>query len=274
MFVSISLPIAKTGWRTALTFLTSAIVFLSLSVIGAEAAAQIPLGCDQTAAAPSAGLPPMTLGEPYNLDLYKQQILTYRCTKYVSDVAAVLSAAQRWVEERAAQVTKPAIVLDIDETSLSNWTRIFTDGYAYFPNGPCDLRKKGEACGDLAWEKSAQAPALLPTLQLFNAAKCRYAAESSACSKVAVFFVTGRRQGAAARGWTERNLRHAGYRDWDGLYMRDGGKSVAEFKTGARAKIENRGYTIIANVGDQESDLVGGHAERTFKVPDPFYFVP
>jgi len=27
-------------------------------------------------------------------------------------------------------------------------------------------------------------------------------------------------------------------------------------------------------VGDQLSDLSGGHAERTFKVPNPFYFVP
>jgi len=34
------------------------------------------------------------------------------------------------------------------------------------------------------------------------------------------------------------------------------------------------GVTIIVNVGDQESDLAGSHAERTFKVPNPFYFVP
>lgn len=51
--------------------------------------------------------------------------------------------------------------------------------------------------------------------------------------------------------------------------------SVSKFKTAAREKIENGGvYTIIANVGDQDSDLAGGHAERTFKVPNPFYFIP
>jgi hypothetical protein len=29
-------------------------------------------------------------------------------------------------------------------------------------------------------------------------------------------------------------------------------------------------YTIIANIGDQPSDLAGGFAERVFLLPDPF----
>jgi hypothetical protein len=33
------------------------------------------------------------------------------------------------------------------------------------------------------------------------------------------------------------------------------------------------GFTIIANIGDQKSDLEGGYAEMTFKVPSPFYFI-
>ena len=40
------------------------------------------------------------------------------------------------------------------------------------------------------------------------------------------------------------------------------------------AQIEQMGYTIIANVGDQPSDLIGGHAEKMFLLPDPFYRVP
>ena len=48
----------------------------------------------------------------------------------------------------------------------------------------------------------------------------------------------------------------------------------AAFKTAARAKLAAQGVVIIANIGDQESDLVGGYAERTFKLPDPFYFTP
>ena len=38
-------------------------------------------------------------------------------------------------------------------------------------------------------------------------------------------------------------------------------------------RIERRGYTILANVGDQRSDLAGGHARRAFKLPNPFYFI-
>jgi acid phosphatase len=49
---------------------------------------------------------------------------------------------------------------------------------------------------------------------------------------------------------------------------------VSNHKTEARISIERMGFTIIANIGDQESDLAGHHAERTFKIPNPFYFIP
>jgi hypothetical protein len=35
-----------------------------------------------------------------------------------------------------------------------------------------------------------------------------------------------------------------------------------------------QGYTILLSLEDQQSDLDGGHAERTFKLPDPAYFLP
>jgi hypothetical protein len=30
----------------------------------------------------------------------------------------------------------------------------------------------------------------------------------------------------------------------------------------------------VASMGDQQSDLTGGYAERTFKLPNPVYFLP
>ena len=42
----------------------------------------------------------------------------------------------------------------------------------------------------------------------------------------------------------------------------------------ARAKIAAQGFTIIANVGDQPSDLAGGCVERAFLLPNPFYRIP
>ncbi len=43
---------------------------------------------------------------------------------------------------------------------------------------------------------------------------------------------------------------------------------------GARATIKRRGYEILVTVGDQRSDLKGGHANKRYKVPNPMYFRP
>jgi hypothetical protein len=51
-------------------------------------------------------------------------------------------------------------------------------------------------------------------------------------------------------------------------------QGVADFKTSKRCDIESRGFRVIASIGDQKSDLEGGCAEMTFKVPNPFYFIP
>ena len=54
------------------------------------------------------------------------------------------------------------------------------------------------------------------------------------------------------------------------------GKSCAtiQYKSGTRAYIESQGYDIVGNFGDQFSDLEGGFADRTFKLPNPNYFLP
>lgn len=196
------------------------------------------------------------------------QLIYYRCTYYDADVAGVLHEARDWVEWLARSVHNPALVLDIDETSLSNWKELYQNKFAYIAAGPCNF-SKGSTCGVNAWELSARAPAITPTRDLFDAARGAH---------VTVFFITGRTEGAAERRATEKNLHLAGYGGWQHLYLRtnkfDGDPSVATFKTWARGDIEARGYTIIANVGDQWSDLVNGHSEHIFKVPNPFYFIP
>jgi predicted secreted acid phosphatase len=47
-----------------------------------------------------------------------------------------------------------------------------------------------------------------------------------------------------------------------------------QYKSGTRAYIESQGYTIVANFGDQYSDLLGGFAVKTFKMPNPNYYLP
>ena len=50
--------------------------------------------------------------------------------------------------------------------------------------------------------------------------------------------------------------------------------TTVHYKSATRAHIESLGYEIVGNFGDQFSDLEGGHADRTFKLPNPNYFLP
>jgi len=208
---------------------------------------------------------PAPAAAPINLGDLKLQITQYKQSgAYDRDVAAVLVKARQYVERRAPVVRMPALVLDIDDTSLSSWPRIQANDYGGITNGLCNL--PAGPCGQIAWQQSAQAEAIVPTLELFKAARAK---------GVSVFFITGRRE--MLRAATEANLRKAGFVDYTGLILRPEGPptpSVVDYKSSERAKIAAQGFTIIANVGDQPSDLAGGYAERTFLVPNPFYRIP
>ncbi len=213
---------------------------------------------------------------PINIGVLAPQLVAYRCSDYIKDVAAVLAGAHDWIERRAPQVDKPAIVFDIDETSLSNWAEIYHNHFVFAASGPCNLAAAHRLCGDRAWELSARADALAPTRAFYRLARTLRAKDGH---RIAIFFVTGRVNDPALRDATARNLRKVGYGSWKKLILRPRSSrgAVSIYKSGERKKIERR-YTIIANIGDQYSDLIGDsdgdHAERCFKLPNPFYFIP
>ncbi|SMF20262.1 acid phosphatase [Tistlia consotensis] len=209
--------------------------------------------------------------EPRNLDLVTQELTAYHDSgAYAVELAEVDQQALQRIEHRAATAApgaKLALVLDIDETSVSNWPDIVANGFAFLPNAPCRLDGTGRPsspCGNNAWNGLAAAPAIEPTLAL---------AKRAAELGVAIFFITGRHE--HERAATEKNLRGVGYPAWQQLYLQpDKGPhlaSAADFKAPVRARIEAQGYSIVANIGDQVSDLTGGHAEAVFKLPNPFY---
>jgi acid phosphatase len=183
--------------------------------------------------------------------------------RYEADIARVTASATAWIEERARGGGKLALVVDIDETALSDLEALRANDFSFLVEGPCDELPKGP-CGIRAYNRKGQNPPIKPTLQL-----ARRARELG----LAVFFITGR--GEVSREATEKNLRAAGY-EWTALAMKSAAapKAAADFKPPERRKIEEQGYRIVANIGDQESDLAGGYAERTFKLPNPFYFIP
>ncbi|MET7652248.1 MULTISPECIES: HAD family acid phosphatase [unclassified Streptomyces] len=149
------------------------------------------------------------------------------------DCQTVMNQALPTLKQRIAAAKpgeKQAIVLDIDNTTLE------TDfGFSY------------------------PQPANKPVLDV-----AKYAQEHG----VSLFFVTARP--GIISGVTDYNLKYVGYKV-SGLYVRgflDLFKDVAAYKTAQRVDIESKGYTIIANIGNSATDLSGGHAETTYKLPD------
>ena len=199
--------------------------------------------------------------EPANLSLLVQEIKAYHDSgAYQKELTEAIMPARNYIADRAkanAQSSHPeklAVVLDIDETSLSNYNRLLS--HRFMPS-------KKQMQKDIA---AADAPPIEDMLSLYDDALKQ---------GVTVFFVTGRTE--SDRLATDTNLKQAGYHDWAGLYFKPqdyNQSSVVPFKSSARSTIRNLGYTIVASIGDQESDLKGGYAEKVFKLPNPYYYIP
>lgn len=224
-------------------------------------------GCLHTAPANTAATTGST-GEPLNLDVLKDR---YRDpqnrARIETEIAAVFDAAGTFVAARARGVPRPAVVLDIDETSIDNFKLMLANDFGYIKHGDrahgdCSFLPDGP-CSSATWDALDLAPAEPGAVAFFKRAKA---------NGVAVFFVTGRHE--PERTATVRQLESKGFAGFAGLSLKSTDQSTTEYKTGERAKIEAAGYTIIANIGDQPSDLNGGHAERTFKIPNPYYLIP
>lgn len=195
--------------------------------------------------------------EPKNLSLLKHEIEAYHDSgAWEKSIACVMQDA-KVVLQKYIPVGKErlAVIFDIDETMLSNWYFLTKMGYGY----DHDLNKN--------WEFSAKSTAIKPVQDLYDFAKD---------NGFAIFFITGRRENQ--RESTARNLNKFGIDGWTGLYfkpMNYNGARAKDFKALWRAKIQNCGYTIVANIGDQESDLVGcPEALHNFKIPNPAYMIP
>lgn len=162
---------------------------------------------------------------------------------------------------------KLAIVMDIDETTLTNYCEMRREDFGYIASiyRPYEVGPEG-------------AVAIPGALRLYN--KAREAG-------VAMFFITGRpgKQDPQAESAmnpdetsaTAKNLETAGFHGWQALILRDGSKRTMptiDYKSAEREKIASH-YRIIMSLGDQWSDLLGQpQADVSIKLPNPFYFIP
>ena len=188
----------------------------------------------------------------------------YTSGNYNTDVKAVAEKAQQqlnYAVKNNKQHKKLAVVIDIDETALSNYNQISALYDAV--NNVGDIPAKSTL-------KTINNPfvdaAITPVLSLYKQA---------IKDNVTVFFLTGRYE--YDRAGTVKNLKKVGYTKWKQLILRQPDQyhiPADQYKTAARKKIEQAGYDIVVNIGDQYSDLRGGYADNTYKVPNPFYYIP
>jgi hypothetical protein len=228
-----------------------------------------------------------------NVDVLKQQVKNYygdplgtgtfgADSSYVKEVAGVERTAADYLGRPYRGKKTKAIVLDVDDTSLNTWQfeievnfafsakaqQPYVDGQKFVPvPGMVDLVKQAEREG------------------------------------YAIFWITGRpatQEAATLGNLTADGIGvDAGYPKptslpdgEDGLFTKpavadypdylkaacaqdpNGTCTTIHYKSATRAHIESLGYDIVADLGDQFSDLKGGSADRTFKVPNPTYFLP
>ena len=206
---------------------------------------------------------------------------------YAREARSVARAGKLWLRARSfvhSHSKTKAIVLDVDDTTLATWNYEIFSNWAYNPttNG-------NYVTGQLF-------PAVPGMVDMVNQA---------AQEGYAIFFLTGRpatQEAATLGNLTADSVGvDAGYPapttlndGEDGLFTKpavadypaylqaacadeiSAGKSctTVHYKSATRQHIESLGYDIVASFGDQYSDFQGGFADRTFKLPNPNYFLP
>jgi hypothetical protein len=236
---------------------------------------------------------PRSANQITNIDVLRQQIKNYYGdplgtgvspddSNYAKEARSVADSGERWLSVPHRTRGRKAIVLDVDDTTLETWNYELASNWAYNPTTNAD------------YVNNQLFPAVPGMVDMVaRAAKEGYA----------IFFLTGRpsSQTAATLGnlGTDGIGVDAGYpspttlSDGEtGLFTKpavtdypdylktacendpNGSCTTIHYKSATRAHIESLGYDIVANFGDQYSDLDGGYADRTFKLPNPNYYLP
>jgi predicted secreted acid phosphatase len=236
----------------------------------------------------SSGLTQGGEGIP-NIDSVKSTIAAYygdtgtgtsnkTASPYISEMKRIVQteaprvAAACYIDKKLHR--NPAIVLDADDTTL--WTYDMEVGAMHFVFDP--------TLQDF-WVQNELFPAV-PSMTNLAAI-----AQKAGCT---VIGLTGRNDNQKAA--TLANLAKVGYTEftaanyytkWTGVGASQqpsyitcavaGKCTTIEYKSQTRAHVETRSgghYDIVANFGDQFSDLIGGHARLDVKLPNPTYYLP
>jgi hypothetical protein len=187
---------------------------------------------------------------------------------YAQEVADLQTEAGRYLTRKVRQPQKldgkPALIFDIDDTTLNTYNYEIYANFAYDPTV------------NAAFVNAAVFPAV-PGMPTF--------VQRAEAQGYEVFFLTGRPE--AQRSGTRTNLTDEGFtigRD-DHLFLKDQtlpwlsscapACSSAQYKALTRQHLEtDLGFDIVANFGDQPSDFTGGFQDKAYRVPNPMYYIP
>jgi len=145
------------------------------------------------------------------------------------------------------------VLIDVDETALSNYDVSKKMGYGYV----FEIVRE--------WEMEGIAPAIPQVKDLYD-----YLIDRGA----KVIFLTGRRNKVYEE--TYNNLKEQGYTLFDTLITRSDNEykvPALDYKNSKRVELTEKGYTIIGTVGDQWSDLEGQFHGVQIKIPNYLYLV-
>ena len=253
---------------------------------------------------------PNSADQMTNLDVLRQQIKNYYGfpdattgpngtwstnalnpdSNYAKEAASVAAKGTAWLHARD-NVANRAIVLDVDDTTLTTFNYELYSNWA-FNFGPVAPPVAGQKTNAdfVNGELFPAVPGMVDMTQ------------QAADEGYGIFFLTGRptsQEAATLGNLTSDALPppaiHAGYPTPTGLFLKPpkanyaadapwllpcindtaNGCNTDDYKTLTRKHIEeDLGYDIVANFGDQFSDLNGGFSDKTFKMPNPNYFLP
>ncbi len=195
-------------------------------------------------------------------------------SEYLKDVQTVIDKAEAYMNQKvpatmdkqSVEAHKYAMVLDIDDTSLSNYPTIKARDFS-----------SSHSQIDETYHTTTS-PAVAPVLALYNKAIQK---------GITVFFITGRKLESRnplsedISPFTIQTLHNAGFNGEilldKNLYMAHNEEDVklhsSEYKTKIRHKLMSEGYILLVNIGDQDSDFEDSNPrqEGNFKVPNYLY---
>jgi len=234
-------------------------------------------------------------------------------SNYANEARSVAKQGDNWLSARS-KVANKAIVLDVDDTTLTTWNYELYSNWDFnpttnaqfvgltgstftgnaFPATPgmvdmvSDAKAMGYAIFFLTGRGDSQHQATIANLVSDTAA---------GLPDLTTVTISGKTVPEIDAGYpmpTPLDIQHGGFTD--GLFTKPPvgqypaylnkpqfcGPSITagvscptiQYKSGVRAYIESQGYDIVGNFGDQFSDLLNGFADKTFKMPNPNYYLP